>query len=623
MNPAAFTPDASAETASSSLSLGKAFARFCRQLDPNASELALATARSLAQRNLDGDTCLQLDALAGQPLASDDSDAPACIAPDTPTWKQQLDCAFIGRPGEHTPLILDGERLYLHRHWREETFIARRLQAMTRAVDYDTAMLAPRLDALFPATGPDDQGARGQKLAAAIALSRQLAMIIGGPGTGKTTTVSKILMLLLEQNPKLRILLAAPTGKAAARLSESIRQQGRKLSAGLALPQEAATLHRLLGWQPGGFVYDAGNPLPCDCLLIDEVSMVAQDMMAHTLAALPPHCRLILLGDANQLSSVEAGSVLGEITGRGQAPAMRPQRIEELTRLLGEAPGTTVSDRAPAIADCIASLRHSYRFAGGGGIGRLAEAVKQGDARCVLQLLGETNDEIEWIEADTQRPPEALIDAACERYRQVFAAQSAGAALQAFNRARILCAVNEGPWGSIAVLERLENAMREKQWIPRTQGASAAPTPMPCATPYKGQPIMIRRNDRETGLYNGDTGILWPDSEHDDDRLFAWFDIEGRLVPYSLHQLPEWQTAWTLSVHRSQGSEYDHVFLLLPNTVSRILSRELIYTGITRARKHCTLVSAGDSLLGAVRQHERRHSGLAERLGWGKGLGSL
>ncbi len=604
--------------------LARHFSRFCAELDPAAPDEALITAAVLADRNTQGHTCLDLAALAQQPLLwrCDESGARHILhqAPSLNGWMDALPCGFIGNPEQDRPLILDGARLYLRRHWKEEQDIATALRARCQPVAYDESTLRQRMQEWFP-NAETDPGAAGQHLAAAIALTGRLAVITGGPGTGKTTTVTKILALLLEQEPSMRILLAAPTGKAAARLVESIQEQivhhTEALSAAIRerFPRQAATLHRLLGWRPNGFTFHAGNPLPCDCLLIDETSMVDQGLMAAALNALPEHARLILLGDRNQLASVEAGAVLGDITGHGRPLSLSPERATSLQRLTGLQPKRPTNKDAPILAGYIAELSHSYRFAAGGGIGRLAAAVNRGDSQAVLALMDNPDAELTWHEASGEQPSDAILTPALSACRRVLDAQSPQEALEAFTAFRLLTALADGPWGASGLQHRLESLLRNEGRIRTPEGQE-----------YPGQPILIRRNDRETGLYNGDTGILWPQEwnaqkkeegkSRDKPRLMAWFQVDGELRSYPLPQLPDWQSAWTLTVHRSQGSQYRDVLLVLPPRETPVVTRELIYTGITRAEKHCTLITQPESLLTAIRHPTQRHSGLAERLQW-------
>lgn len=599
--------------------LAAQFARFCNQLDPQADEIVLATTALLAHRNAQqGDTCLDLSLLARKPLLTEEKHTENKVkrtilldAPELERWKKQLvDAAFIGIPGDYHPLILEDTRLYLHRHWLEEQIITDAIKARFGAVEVDKTWLRKRLDALFGKLAPNDN-AYGQKLAAAMTLTRKLAIITGGPGTGKTTTVTRILALLLEENPDLRISLAAPTGKAAARLIESIGEQIVALTNNVdsqiinKLPRQASTIHRLLGWQRDGFTHNADNLLPCDCLLLDESSMVDQGMMANLLIALPEHCRVILLGDRDQLSSVEAGSVLGDLTGHGRNLGISPTRAQELSGLLNELPANLIDDEAPTIADHIAQLTFSYRFNESGGIGQLAKAVNTGNTDKIVDLLSKPNDHVAWIEATGKQPGNSVIDWAIEHYKPVFESTSAEDALKAFDSARLLTALRVGPWGETAIREKLEARLMSNGLLDRMGN-----------TPARGLPLIIRRNDRETGLFNGDTGIFWPD---DDGVIMAWFPMGGEskgLSPFSVHQLPEWQSAWALTVHRSQGSEYKNILLLLPPEESAVVSRELIYTGITRTANYCTIVGHKKLFSQSIRKITKRLSGLGDRIGW-------
>lgn len=586
------------------------FARFCADLDDTASDLALFTAAVLADRNTHGDTCLALSSLVDKPLLKDKDGTALVIAPEQRTWEQALTCGFVGHQGDYQPIILDGSYLYLHRHWHEEKQIINALLLRFGGHNIDHPTVRQRLDALFGKLSPDD-AAYSQKLAAAMALTRRLAIITGGPGTGKTTTVTKILALLLEQQPDLRISLTAPTGKAAARLVESIGEQvlklGNKINRDILdkLPREASTIHRLLGWQRQGFLHNADNPLPCNCLLLDESSMVDLGLMASLLTALADDCRIILLGDRDQLSSVEAGSVLGDLTGHGRPLRLSPRRAEELRPLLDALPADLLNDQSPDIADHIVQLNHSYRFAKGGGIGKLAEAINTGNTEAVTALQSNTNEQLSWIEASGNQPGKRIIDWALDRYQDIFNAKNAKDALTIFESARILTARREGAWGEAAIRERLETRLKNEGRMSSRDNA-----------PYKGQPLIIRRNDQETGLFNGDTGIFWPD---DEGAIMAWFPLKNNnadLVPFSIHQLPQWQSAWALTVHRSQGSEYSDVLLILPPEESQVVTRELIYTGITRAVNHCTIVTQTTQFIKSIRNKIERRSGLSKRMGW-------
>ena len=588
------------------------FARFCAELDPDATELALLTAAALAERSGRGDTCLDLRHLASRALLTDEDGQVIVDAPPLDEWRSALNARFIGEPGEYRPLILEGPRIYLHRQWREERDIASALSSRFDVVPLDVKGLRRRLDDLFGVLTPTD-GGYWQRLAAAMALTRRVSVITGGPGTGKTTAVTRILALLLEADPDQEIRLAAPTGKAAARLAESINRQieglGDRVSPHVLerIPRAASTVHRLLGWAPRGFAHNAENRLRCDCLILDECSMVDQRLMASLLTALPDHARVILLGDRDQLASVEAGSVLGDITGRGAELKLSPQRGAELATLMGgPVPEVAVGTGAPPIADHIALLRHSFRFETGGGIGRLAAAVNSGDPAAVADVIDRPDPELSWLPAEGPRPPGEILQWSLDRYLRIFEARSPEEALSRFESARVLTALRRGPWGETALRNELHEALGRRGL---TQGADEW-------SAYHGLPILILRNDYETGLFNGDAGIVW----QTDDRLQAWFRREGELLAFTLPQLPAWQPAWTITVHRSQGSEYDEVLLVLPPVESRVVTRELIYTGVTRARRHCTVVADREQLAADVQRTVERYSGLAERLGWGQEL---
>ncbi len=586
--------------------LARQFARFCAEQDPAAPGECLVAAAWLAECDLAGDTCLELARYAGKPLWHDEDGGAACTAPALDAWLERLRGSFLGRPGERRPLILDGQRLYLHRHWRDEGLICTALQARMKPAGTDPDWLRERLDALFAPVAPG-QTWWWQKCAVAMALTRRLALITGGPGTGKTTTVTRILALLLEQAPGLRVQLAAPTGKAAARLAESIARQkragvpGAGAEAVARLPERALTLHRLLGWQPDGFRHDADNPLPCDCLIVDECSMVDQGMMARLLEALPRDARLILLGDRNQLASVEAGSVFGDLTGQGRTLNLSGARAAELENVLGPLPPGLSGEGLPPVADHLIELRHSFRFAAGGGIGRLAARVNAADAAGALDLVRGGDDELDHLPVGAgQQVPHRVLEWMREHYLPALEAPDIAAAMDRFEASRVLCALREGPWGEQALAEQFRLMLMREDRLSGQPG------------PAHGVPLLILRNDYETGLFNGDTGMFW----ETEGELLAWFRRDGELVSFVPAQLPAWQPAWTLTVHRSQGSEYDRVLLLLPPRDSPVLCRELIYTGITRARRHCTLV-CDPTLLGPwIGRNSQRQSGLAGRLGW-------
>lgn len=598
------------------------FARFiARTSGLDEDDPAVLTAAALSQRNQQGDVCLPLAELAGQTLFSAATLAERTRAPALQSWREALlRCRCVGEPGGRAPLILDGERLYLQRFWRHETAVAQALlERLQSPPQVDVQGLQSALAALFP-TPPATGGPDWQKLASALAVLQRFVVISGGPGTGKTTTVVKVLSLLLAQQPGLRIALAAPTGKAAARMVESMRSVRRSLplapAVQAALPDAASTLHRLLGWQADisryPYRHQRDNPLPLDCLVIDEASMIDLPLMHAVLEALPPEARLILLGDRDQLASVEAGNVLGDMTGHGRALACSHAMRSRLQALnVDAAQALPAADTVAPIQDAIAILRHSHRFAADSGIGRLARLVNAGEAAQGLALLQQSvaqsvaTADLVWLDSGVQpRPmvPHDALDWALRHYTEYLAQTDVQQALTVFARARILCAAHEGPLGKEEFNRQVEAALRR-------QGL------LEVGTQDHGTPVMVTANDYELQLYNGDIGLLWRSPQGRLEACFPQLDGQVRRLPAV--SLPAHEVAWAMTVHKSQGSEFDEVLLVLPTEAdSPLLLRELLYTGITRARRRLLLLAGADAFARSCVSPARRSSGLAARLGW-------
>lgn len=597
------------------------FARFVARgsgADPDGLLARSAALTSL--RNLGGDVCVDLARLAGQPmLDGDDGDQgpPSPKAPPLADWIAGLAASpWVGRPGGPEPLILDGDRLYLGKYWHFEDRVARALRGrMTRVEGLDPGRLAAGLAALFDGAGPhaDGQQVDWQRVAAAIAATRRFAVISGGPGTGKTTTVVKVLALLLGQDrgqhPGLRIALAAPTGKAAARLGEAVRGGKARVKAAAEvlarIPEEASTLHRLLGMGYGELLrHHRDNPLLLDCLVVDEASMIDLPLMARLLDALPAACRLILLGDRDQLASVEAGNVLGDITGHGQDIAYSRDQVALLEEI-GAAPAGALAETqagaaTPPAADSVGLLRLSYRFAAEGGIGALARAVNAGHDEEALALLRAGGD-IAWQDTAGGDLAPGCIDWALGRYAGYLGETDVALALERLAQSRVLAALQRGPFGVETINRRIAEWLHAAGLIPGGEE-------------YHGKPVMVTVNDYEVGLFNGDIGLLWRDPG---GSLRAWFPLaEGAPRGVSLRQLPQHVPAFALTVHKSQGSEFDAVYLVLPKVQSPVVTRELIYTGITRARQSVTLQGDAESFVLGCQTRVQRSSALAERLGW-------
>ena len=614
--------------------LSGAFARFIGSLGADSTPLMLACVL-LSELEGRGHSCLVLSELAGDPCVLMGWDAAqwqqlakAVPAPKTlKAWVAQLGaCEQVWHVGEldfDQPLVLDGERLYLRRYWRDETLVAQSIRARAGALrDVDTVRARIWLDRLFAserrAEAPD-----WQKLACAVALRGSVAIITGGPGTGKTYTVARLLALLFALAPNegehLRVALAAPTGKAAARLKQSIDKALKELAAkvGDALPLEermnrmgpARTLHSLLGARPDTrvFAHHRGNPLDIDVLIVDEASMVHLEMMACLLDALPEGAILILLGDKDQLASVEAGAVLGDLCRDAQEGGYTHETVAYGRNAGGEAIPAQFHGDAGALAQQTVMLRQSRRF--GGPIGQLALAVNAGNAEHAEQVL-RAGGELRWIEHAHQHH---VVQLGLDGYAPYLALIAAGPALDghtgwvrsvllSFEAFRILCAVREGEWGVAGLNGAIEVRLDAAGFIKRR------------GEWYVGRPVMVTRNDYGTGVFNGDIGLTLPDPARPGS-LRVYF-LEGDAVRSVLAtRLRHVDTAYAMTVHKSQGSEFGHTVLVLPNERGAIIARELIYTGITRASAQFTLVTPGSAVLAeAIARRTRRASGLREMI---------
>ncbi|MDD2768635.1 MAG: exodeoxyribonuclease V subunit alpha [Methylococcus sp.] len=526
-----------------------------------------------------------------------------------------LGSGVVGTPqGLPCPLVLDGEgRLYLYRYFDYERRLASALQRLAHGRDnlaLPSEAVRDQLHALFPgrAGGPD-----WQKLAAALALLGRLTVISGGPGTGKTTTVVNLLACLIAQNPDCRIALAAPTGKAAARMLDALRERAEHLPEPIRakLPDAAGTIHRLLGVMPGSgnFRHHAGNPLAVDVLVVDEASMLDLGLATKLVEAVPASGRLILLGDKDQLSAVEAGAVFAELSAD---PGLSPPMIERLASLAQIDPAaivTSVPVQPTPLKDCVAWFSQNYRFRSDSGIGRLAARINAGEAEAAIaELRAGGEDSVSWREDEAAVPGAGLIEALLAGYADYQAVLQNGpaepeAAFAAYNRFRILCAVRESPRGVEAVNRLVAREFRLRLGLSADERAEW----------YPGRPVMVLRNDYVLKLFNGDIGIVLP--EPSGELRVRFPDADGRFRAIPPARLPEHETAFAMTVHKSQGSEFDEVALLLPGRVSPVLTRELIYTGITRARHAVSIIGAAPVLAEAIRRRTRRHSGLIARLG--------
>jgi len=472
--------------------------------------------------------------------------------------------------GGQTPLVLHNRRLYLHRYYHYEKRLAGQLSALA-ATNVSLDVPENGFDRYFTSDGA---GTDWQKEAARIALRKTPTIICGGPGTGKTTTVVKILALLLQvTGRKLDIALAAPTGKAAMRLSESIGSSLDRMQLpdeiARFLPTQATTLHRLLGYRRHSpqFRHYRQNPMGWDVVVVDEASMVDLALMSKLVDALKPGARVVLLGDKDQLASVESGAVLGD--------------------LIKSLPENSVE------------LQKTYRF--NDNIKQLAASINRGDSATAWALLAESAAaNIAVLQTD-------LIEYIGHQYAQFMAEvarnprPSVEELFRAFNRFQVLCAVHFGARGVDGINRRIELALARRGFSCRSEGW------------YPGRPVLITRNDYSLDLFNGDIGICLPDSAN--GSVQVWFErSDGGVRSYSPYRLPPCETVFAMTIHKSQGSEFDQVVVVLPEADNRILSRELIYTAVTRAKKSVKLVTDQQVFKQALSRNIERCSGLVDLL---------
>jgi exodeoxyribonuclease V alpha subunit len=597
--------------------LDRHFAELMARLDGTGDpDLALAAALGSHFTGA-GHICADLSGLAAS------GEWEAAKIPPLDSWLAKLRKSPIvaSGSGERRPLVLEGNRLYLFRYWEYETILAARLTALAAETVpvHEPDLVKEIIGLLFP--GPNTGKTDWQKVAVSTAGNKRFCVISGGPGTGKTTTAAKILILLQElyrrQGLPCHMALAAPTGKAADRLYEQVSAKSREIldanpalaDAVAKLPEKSHTLHRLLGPRPGSpfFRHDETNPLPYNVVLVDEVSMVDLAMLCKLVRSLGPRSRLILLGDQDQLASVEAGAILGDICGGAQDAATADSPIK----------------------NCIIRLQKNYRFTEDSAIARLSRLVNQQQDQEAWEEVHRSGTEVQWKylppPAEWKKTLSETLRIGLDDYRKVVTEylrlpDSAAPAdrldqitkvLMVLNQFRVICAVRNGPAGTTAVNRLVEESVIPQSWK------------RPGRQWYTGQPVMIIRNDYNLNLFNGDIGVIlpWP-AEGGPPSLYAFFPTDAgtprRLSPVLL---PEHETVFALTVHKSQGSEFNRVLFLLPPQENRVLCRELMYTALTRARESMEIWGTEKVFRQAVMRKMERNSGLRERL-WGV-LGSL
>ncbi|MCW4455314.1 exodeoxyribonuclease V subunit alpha [Flavobacterium sp. MXW15] len=622
------TPFDALQRSGSLRTLDLAFAQTLQRLAPDTGAEVLAGAALASLAVASGHAGLD-PARAGVLLDTRDGPPPPLPAPAD--WQRALAASrWVAQPAPEEPaaadcpLVLEHGLLYLRRYREYERRLAlglRRLAAQSLPT-FDATALAPLFARLFPrAASGDDRQAQ----AAALALRRALLLVTGGPGTGKTTTIARLLLLRIAQaqlagSPAPRIALAAPTGRAAERMAESLRAAvARALDDGVdpalaeALPAGASTLHRLLGVIPNlpRFRHDPDNPLPFDLIVVDEASMVDLPLMCKLVEAVADGTQLILLGDADQLPSVEAGDVLAAILqAAGPGDALQADDAQALQPLLGQV--CTDTHAAGALAGHRVHLLRGYRQAQGFELAPLADAVCAGDAERALALLRGGELAGVHFHEDVDDPLQARREALLAHWRALADAEDPASALLDAGRLRLLTAVRAGPQGARGLNARIEQLLAESGSGARRLGA-ASPW-------FHGRLLLVTENSYRHGLFNGDVGICLRDES---GALVAWFEGEddGQVRGFHPAALPAHESAFAMTVHKAQGSEFDEVWLQLPARDARVLSRELVYTGLTRARRTLHLAGSEMVLRAALARHAARISGLAWRLGLREGEG--
>lgn len=583
------------------------FAAFMERLDGRGQADIFLAAALVSRCNRAGHVCADLTVYAGQKIPGvGDIGCPALK-----DWLKLLENSpVVGRPEEFKPLILDhGQRLYLQRYWKYENLLARALlNRAAKAPFVDPAGVRANLARLFPDQSPSLE-VNWQKVAAAVAACKGFCVISGGPGTGKTTTIARIMALLLSLEPGLagRIALAAPTGKAADRMGAAIRQAKLNMDCPEEvrrhIPEAAATIHRLLGTIPDSpyFRHHSENPLPVSLAIVDEASMVDLALLAKLVQALPDEARLILVGDRNQLASVEAGAVLGDICG----PADQNLFSKDFADYLDQITGSPLSACAIApwdntLGDCIVRLQHNYRFPGDGSFAAVGGAIRQGDGQAAFEALLSADSAVLTRQplpppADLERELTATV---IGEYCSGLAGSDPRTALLGLNRFRLLCALREGPYGVVAINRLVEKILYKAGLISSPGGW------------YAGRLIMVTANDYHLRLFNGDIGMALPDPLENSELRVFFQGGDGLLRKFHPARLTAHETAFAVTVHKSQGSEYDGVLLLLPAHDAPVLTRELVYTGLTRARSHAAVWTDEAVFQSAVSRRVERFSGL-------------
>lgn len=596
--------------------VAEAVARLAGSADP----LVLLGAAIASRAPASGHVCAELND-PGHIVRLDDDRPQAVEWPEVVAWQRALRASGLVADGNgpRLPLVLNGAKLYLDRYWQYQRTLVESLTARSAVTleDVDPAIMQHELERFFP-PAENGEGPDLQRHAAYVAAVRALSIITGGPGTGKTRTVLRVLALIakaqLARGIAPRIVLAAPTGKAAARLADSVRTGLVTLdlepAVAAAIPRTASTIHRLLGTdrrRPTQFRHGPDNLLPADIIVVDEVSMVDLALMAKLVSAVDPGARLILLGDPDQLSSVDAGAILADICGRPDICMSRTFAAQLADATDEKEPASSI-DAGPAIRDCVVRLEHSYRFSSQSGIGALARAINAGDPDAALRLL-RASESLELLELPfAARDCSTIREAVVAGYEVYLQETDPRRMLEALDEFRVLCAHRDGLFGVDVINESIQKWLEDAGYLTRSQ-------PMW----FHGLPILITANSYDTGLYNGDLGLVI----EGEGGLAAWFPSDDDETGYrklSRARLPAFEAAFAITIHKSQGSEFARVVTVLPNRPSPVVTRELLYTAVSRATKSVTIAGTVEVLRAGILERVQRASDLGSLLWGAEGL---
>ena len=587
--------------------IDRQFAAFLSRVTGDSSEPFILACLMASRAIEEGDTCAGLEYLSGKRLGdifdenffTEDPEAADFRLPPLKEWIKAVgsNSAAVSPEGGPAPLVLDSSnRLYLYRYYNYEKTVAEKIRMLADETPPapEKTLAEKTLNRLFPPVATEDEPDM-QKEAAVASLNRKICLVSGGPGTGKTSTVAKILALLAEQasseGREFTALLAAPTGKAAARLREAILSSLESLDIPPhikdRIPSDASTIHRLLRNLPRTDDSGRSPSFPeYSVLVIDESSMMDIRTAAELFSAIPRTAGIILLGDRHQLSSVEAGAVFASICGSG---------IPDDKRKSGPLKGSVID------------LKKSWRFSGDDPIGIAAEAVKSGDWKRLISLIDEDQDKVKLIEPAGRagNSPE-LKEIIPRRFSGLFRENSPADAIGSMKEFALLCALRRGPSGAEGINIQAENLLAAEGLIPPRFKSGAV---------YTGMPVMITVNDYNLGLYNGDTGVILKNEET--GAFYAAFpSVESGGAPreFPVLILPPYEKVYAMTVHKSQGSEFNDVAFILPETPSPVLTRELIYTAVTRARNTVTIFGSRETLKAGISKPTIRRSGLMDAL---------